>query len=63
MKLLKKSKEHSRKSKTTHKRVKLQHYPLQSQSHPFEQMEPSALSLKKRISSFGAVKNPNSLFC
>ena len=62
-KLLKTSKEQSRKSKTTHKRVKLPNYPLQRQSHPFEQMERSALSLKKSITSFGAVKTPNSLFC
>ena len=53
MKLLKKIKEHSRKSKTTHKRVKLQNYPLQRQSHPFEHMKRSALSY---ITSFGAVK-------
>ena len=31
--------------------------------HPFEQMERSALSLKKGITCFGALKNPNSLFC
>ena len=57
-----KSKEQSRKSKTTHKRVELTNYVLQRQSHPFEQMERSALSLKKSILSFGAVKNPNLLF-
>ena len=41
------SKEQSRKSETTHKRVKLPNYPLQRQSHYFEQMKRSALSLKK----------------
>ena len=46
-KLLKTGKEQSRKSKTTHKRVQLPNYPLQRQSHPFEQMERSALSLKE----------------
>ena len=60
---LKTSKEQSQKSKTTHKRVKLPNYTLHRQSYPFEQMERSALSLKKSITSFGAVKNPNSLFC
>ena len=57
MKLLKKIKEHSRKSKTTHKRVKLQSYPLQRQSHPFEHMKRSALSLKQNITSFGVKKS------
>ena len=38
------------------KRVKLPNYPLQRQSHLFEQMEQSALSLKKSIISLGAVK-------
>ena len=56
--LLKTCKEQSRKSKATHKRVKLPNYLLQRQSRPFEQMERSALSLKKSITSFGAVKNP-----
>ena len=37
MKLLKKSEEHSQKSKTTHKRVKLQNYPLQRQIIPLNE--------------------------
>ena len=58
---LKTSKEQCGKNKTTHKRVKLPHYPLQRQIHPFEQMERSALYSKKSITSFGGVKDPNSL--
>ena len=50
------SKEQSRRSKTTHKRVKLPNYPLQRQSHPFEQMERSALSLKKEYNIFWCCK-------
>ena len=46
--LLKTSKEQSRKSKTTHKRVKLPNYTPQRQTHPFEQMERNALPLKKK---------------
>ena len=57
------SKEQCQKSKTTRKRVKLPNYPLQRQSHPFEQMERSALYLKKEYKILGAVKYPNSLFC
>ena len=41
-----------------HKSVKLPNYPLQRKSHPFEQMERSALSLKKEYNIFGAVKKP-----
>ena len=55
-KLLKTSKERSRKSKTNHKRVKLPNYPLQRQSHPFEQMEQSALSIKKECNIFWCCK-------
>ena len=50
------SKEQFRKSKTTHKRVKLPNYPLQRQSHPFEQMEQSACSLKKQYNIFWCCK-------
>ena len=50
------SKEQSPKSKTTHKRVKLPNYPLQRQSHPFEQMERSAPSLKKSCNIFWCCK-------
>ena len=38
------------------KRVKLPNYPLQRQSHPFEQMERSALSLKKEYNIFWCCK-------
>ena len=54
--MLNTSKEQPRKSKTTHKRVKLPNYSLQRQSHPFEQMERSDLSLKREYNIFWCCK-------
>ena len=53
---LKRVKNSLKKSKTTHKRVKLPNCPLQRQSHPFEQVERSALSLKKEYNIFWCCK-------